>query len=272
MIRVGIAETWGIARRGLVRPRRRPFGRDRSWSGKSRSSYCRIARRTVGLMAVLFGRRLEVDVAGLNIKDLRINVELECQIDKTQDKGHVLIYNLRPAHEQQIEERGNSIRVLAGYPQTTAILFEGQVQRVLRAREHLSQITRVDLGDLVRQKDRLGGVSRLGHPAVLRLRRRAPDQRRRRAVQSHAEGTDHPWSHLPQHRGAAGRRPRLRRTLQCPVDRRKERLPEPRSSSSGVARRDLNQARRVRQTCVQGTALHEYQRPSNQCRARVPDR
>ena len=71
--------------------------------------------------------------------------------------------------------------------------------------------------------------------------------------QSHAEGTDHPWSHLPQHRGAAGRRPRLRRTLQCPVDRRKERLPEPRSSSSGVARRDLNQARRVRQTCVQGT-------------------
>ena len=83
----------------------------------------------------------------------------------------------------------------------------------------------------------------LGHPAVLRLRRRAPDQRRRRAVQSHAEGTDHPWSHLPQHRGAAGRRPRLRRTLQCPVDRRKERLPEPRSSSSGVARRDLNQAR-----------------------------
>ena len=93
----------------------------------------------------------------------------------------------------------------------------------------------------------------LGHPAVLRLRRRAPDQRRRRAVQSHAEGTDHPWSHLPQHRGAAGRRPRLRRTLQCPVDRRKKRLPEPRSSSSGVARRDLNQARRVRQTCVQGT-------------------
>ena len=71
------------------------------------------------------------------------------------------------------------------------------------------------------------------------------------------EGTDHPWSHLPQHRGDAGRR-RLRRTLQCPVDRRKERLPEPRSSSSGVARRDLNQARRVRQTCVQGTRWLRY--------------
>ena len=78
---------------------------------------------------------------------------------------------------------------------------------------------------------------------------------------SHAEGTDHPWSHLPQHRGAAGRRPRLRRTLQCPVERRKERLPEPRSSSSGVARRDLNQARRVRQTCVTGCATRGEPRP-----------
>ena len=35
------------------------------------------------------------------------------------------------------------------------------------------------------------------------------------------------------------------------VDRRKERLPEPRSSSSGV--RSQSGARRVRQTCVQGT-------------------
>ena len=83
--------------------------------------------------------------------------------------------------------------------------------------------------------------------AVLRLRRTAPDQRRRREVQSHAQGTDHPWPHLPQHRGAAERRPRVRRTVQCPVDRGEERLPEPRSSSSGVAHRDVTQARRMRQ-------------------------
>ena len=64
---------------------------------------------------------------------------------------------------------------------------------------------------------------------------------------------NHPWPHLPQHRGAAERRPRVRRTVQCPVDRGEERLPEPRSSSSGVAHRDVTQARRMRQTCVQGT-------------------
>ena len=47
--------------------------------------------------------------------------------------------------------------------------------------------------------------------------------------------------------------PQVRRTVQCPVDRGEERLPEPRSSSSGVAHRDVTQARRMRQTCVQGT-------------------
>ena len=41
--------------------------------------------------------------------------------------------------------------------------------------------------------------------------------------------------------------------VQCPVDRGEERLPEPRSSSSGVAHRDVTQARRMKQTCVQGT-------------------
>ena len=60
----------------------------------------------------------------------------------------------------------------------------------------------------------------------------------------------------------------FRRTLQCPVDRRKERLPEPRSSSSGVACRDLNQARRVRQTCVQaGCATASARRLRTRVRA-----
>ena len=98
------------------------------------------------------------------------------------------------------------------------------------------------------------GICRTTSPTTVRTYAFvAGPTKRRRAVQSHAEGTDHPWSHLPQHRGAAGRRPRLRRTLQCPVDRRKERLPEPRSSSSGVARR-ANPGTQVRNpggtTCI----------------------
>ena len=56
----------------------------------------------------------------------------------------------------------------------------------------------------------------------------------------------------------------------------KKRLPEPRSSSSGVARRDLNQARRVRQTCVQGTGCATMRDDKyiyvNSTRGRVKDR
>ena len=42
----------------------------------------------------------------------------------------------------------------------------------------------------------------LGHPAVLRLRRRAPDQRRRRAVQSHAEGHGRIYRNIAELRDA----------------------------------------------------------------------
>ena len=90
----------------------------------------------------------------------------------------------------------------------------------------------------------------LGHPAVLRLRRTAPDQRR---AERFNRTLKEQIGRIYRNIAAAERRPRVRRTVQCPVDRGEERLPEPRSSSSGVAHRDVTQARRMRQTCVQGT-------------------
>lgn len=44
-------------------------------------------------MALLYGRRLRVEVAGLRIDDLRIHLEMTRQIDHTQDTGSVAIYN-----------------------------------------------------------------------------------------------------------------------------------------------------------------------------------
>ena len=69
--------------------------------------------------------------------------------------------------------------------------------------------------------------------------------------------TDHP---APQHRGAAGR-PRLRRTLQCPVDRRKERLPEPRQARQAW-HAAISIRPGVRQTCV---ALHKLKYVFSNC-------
>ena len=79
------------------------------------------------------------------------------------------------------------------------------------------------------------------------------------AVLSHAEGTDlySLVASTATSRSCGTPRsatPFVESLLQCPVDRRKERsgLRSVRreSSSSGVARRHLNQARRLRQTCV----------------------
>ena len=59
-----------------------------------------------------------------------------------------------------------------------------------------------------------------------------------------AEGTDHPWSHLPQHRESCGTPLRLRRTLQCPVIVEKNGYLDAPLKLVRRARRDLNQARR----------------------------
>ena len=86
--------------------------------------------------------------------------------------------------------------------------------------------------------------------------------------ESHAEGTDHPWSHLPLHRRAAGRRPRLGRTLQCPVDRRKERLPEPRIKlvSRGIPRSQSGSPRETNSVILQEPgALQQVRTLSDHC-------
>ena len=108
-------------------------------------------------MGVLYRRRIEVEVAGLTISEPRISFEIERQIDNTQAKGTVSIYNLRRENEQQIYDRRGEISIQAGYPDTFAILFEGFVQRVARAREQLAHITRIEVGDTVRRQATIGG-------------------------------------------------------------------------------------------------------------------
>jgi len=108
-------------------------------------------------MALLYGRKIIVDVAGLTIEDLRINVQLSRDIDNTQDKGHVNIYNLSQKNEELIYARGDSISIQAGYPSTLAVMFEGSVQRIIRIREDLARIIQIHVGDKVHDPDTLGG-------------------------------------------------------------------------------------------------------------------
>ena len=110
-------------------------------------------------MALLYDRQVIIMVAELELSEPRISFELERHADETQTTGHVNIYNLSPEHEQRIIDRGEQITIQAGYPQTLAQLFDGQVERVVRAREHLAKITRINLGDMVRSAKRAKGLS-----------------------------------------------------------------------------------------------------------------
>ena len=108
---------------------------------------------------VLYGRHISVTVAGLVITEPRIRAVVERQADDTETTGHVAIYNLAPTRERQIFERAELIQIQAGYPSTIATIFEGQVQRVRHPRQNLARITRIELGDMVRSVERLGGVT-----------------------------------------------------------------------------------------------------------------
>ena len=135
-------------------------------------------------MPILYRRLIRTSVAGLVIEDLRQSLSIERHSDPTQDRGSVAVYNLSVAQSNrmlpsaatgELRERGIPITIEAGYPDTLAVIFEGEVQRAIRSREGTAVITRVTLGDQVRQKDRLGGVSNRVYPGVEPVRLIATD-------------------------------------------------------------------------------------------------
>ena len=134
------------------------------------------AKRYSGAASVtLFRRLIRIGVAGLVITDPRISVMVERQADSTQTTGHVSIYNLAPAREQQIYQRSTDITIQAGYPGTIASIFSGQVQRVRRPRQDLAKITYIELGDGVHREDTLGGVTARSYAGPVSLRQIAGD-------------------------------------------------------------------------------------------------
>lgn len=109
-------------------------------------------------MPTLYGRRIEVEIAGLLISEPRISLEIERSINPTQDKGEVAIFNLRNENADRIFRRGGPVLIRAGYPETVAVIYEGTAQRIRRAREGLAFVTRIKLGDMVHSSRRLAGT------------------------------------------------------------------------------------------------------------------
>ena len=109
-------------------------------------------------MTLLYDRQIIVEVAGLTVRELAIAFDVNRQVDGSQKDSQVTIFNLSPENEERIYKRPDKVRLQAGYPDTVAIIYEGPIERVKRARKDLSRQTIIKLGDSVHAADRLGGV------------------------------------------------------------------------------------------------------------------
>ena len=82
----------------------------------------------------------------IKITDLLISFRIRREASSTPAEGHVDIYNLTEIHEKRIKERGEKIRLEAGYADQLNLVFDGDVRRVERQRHELDRVTRIYVG------------------------------------------------------------------------------------------------------------------------------
>ena len=110
-------------------------------------------------MAYLWKRFIRVEAAQLRIEEPRMHVQLKKDADKVN--GTVKIWNLRPDNESALIERGERIRITAGYRTgvRVGIILDGTIRRAQSPREDLARITTLEVSDHVHAPDRLGGFT-----------------------------------------------------------------------------------------------------------------
>lgn len=101
-------------------------------------------------MARRFLRNVRVTVGddenALRVEDLLIKFRLRREATDTPAEGFISIYNLTPANEQRIRERGVRVRLEAGYGGRYALLFDGDIRRVERIREPVDRGVKIAVG------------------------------------------------------------------------------------------------------------------------------
>ena len=108
-------------------------------------------------MALLYDRVVSVEAAGLTFEDLRIVFDIEKTIDPSTNRGVITIHNLAETTETLVYERAREVKLTAGYPETTALIFDGFTERIERVRQDLSRQTIIKLTDSVRKGSGDGG-------------------------------------------------------------------------------------------------------------------
>ena len=98
---------------------------------------------------ILWKRRIEVDVAGITVSEPKIALDIRRNATGTPAAGAVEMWNLAPAREALIHERGAEAVVRAGHGGEAGEVFRGDVRQVVRVRRNRARITRLRIGGRV---------------------------------------------------------------------------------------------------------------------------
>ena len=110
-------------------------------------------------MAYLWKRFIRTEAALLRIEEPRMHVQIGKDADKVT--GSVDIYNLNPNSERALTERGERIRITAGYRTgvRVGVILDGTIRRSQSKRQGLARITTLEVSDHVHSPTRLGGFT-----------------------------------------------------------------------------------------------------------------
>ena len=104
-------------------------------------------------------RRVRVDIGTqeqtyITVENLRVSFDLRNEAHAAPDSSTVKLYNLAPASEDQIAERG-SVRVSAGYGRDLGVLAEGDIRRIKQQRMGNDRVTTLTIGASDRARARI---------------------------------------------------------------------------------------------------------------------
>ena len=99
-------------------------------------------RRFLRNVRVIIGDQAEA----LRIEDLLIRFRIRRESTDTPADGYVEVLNLTTASEQRIRQRGERVRLEAGYGGEYALLFDGDVRRVERIRGDVDRGVKIHVG------------------------------------------------------------------------------------------------------------------------------
>ena len=140
------------------------------------------------MTTALFRRNLRVIVGTaeeeLTISNLFIKFEVKREADSSSASGKIEIYNLNESNETRIRERGETLKLLAGYGDRLDLLAEGTTGNINREREGLDRITRIEYRGNVRLIEATFGHAYLGLVPVRQIVKDAIAGRAGRAVAS----------------------------------------------------------------------------------------